>query len=80
MVKVDITAEEAQSYVELMKDAKCPPEMGYLLTSLKFKIFKAFQKDKEDRNKEVAKKMLEEEQKHSKTAKKKKEDKDIEAE
>lgn len=70
MVKVDIDPKEAQAYSELMKDAKCPPEMGYLLTSLKFKIFEAFKaaKDKEDR--EVAKQMLEEEQKHSSKSRK----------
>jgi len=74
MVKVDIKPEEAQAYAELMKDAKCPPEMGYLLTSLKFKIFEAFKaaKAKEDRAEvyDTVKKLLEEEQKRPSKSKK----------
>lgn len=66
MVKVDIAPEEAQAYAELMKDAKCPPEMGYLLTSLKFKIFEAFKKAKSEEAKKVARDMLEQEKKNKK--------------
>lgn len=66
MVKVDIAPEEAQAYAELMKDAKCPPEMGYLLTSLKFKIFEAFKKAKSEADKKVARDMLEQEKRSKK--------------
>jgi len=61
MVKIDVEENEAKAYVELLKDAKMPPEMGYTLTMLKYKIFTAFKKDGDAKNKEMAKKMLEEE-------------------
>ena len=70
MVKVDIDPKEAQAYNELMKDAKCSPEMGYLLTSLKFKIFEAFKAAKAKEDREVAKQMLEEEQRQGSKSKK----------
>lgn len=57
-VVVDIEQSEAQAFVELLKDAKMPAEMGYVLTSLKFKIFQAFKKADESIQLETAKKML----------------------
>jgi len=61
MVKIDVEENEAKAYMELLKDAKMSPEMGYILTMLKYKIFAAFKKDGDVKNKEMAKKMLEEE-------------------
>ena len=57
-VVVDIEQSEAQAFVELLKDAKMPAEMGYVLISLKFKIFQAFKKADESIQLETAKKML----------------------
>ena len=51
MVKIDVEENEAKAYVELLKDAKMPPEMGYTLTMLKYKIFTAFKKDGDAKNK-----------------------------
>ena len=45
--KVVVEQEEAQAFMELLKDAKMPPEMGYLLTMLKFKILNGFKKEEE---------------------------------
>lgn len=63
MVKVDIQPQEAQAYNALLKDAKTSPEIGYLLVSLKYKIFEAFKKAKTEQDKEVVKAMLAEEKK-----------------
>ena len=43
MVKVDISPNEAKAFVELLKDAKLPATMGYVLVSLQLKIVKAFE-------------------------------------
>jgi hypothetical protein len=45
--KVVIEQEEAQAFMELLKDAKVPADMGYVLTTLKFKIFQGFKKEEE---------------------------------
>ena len=42
-VKVEITEHEANAYIQLMNDAKVPPEMGYILTTLKYKLLQKFQ-------------------------------------
>ena len=42
-VKIEIEDKEAQAYVELMKEAKVPAEVGYLLVNLRFKVIKAFE-------------------------------------
>ena len=60
MVKVDIEEQEAKAFLELIKEAQVNPEMGYILTMLKYKIFTAFKKDGDEKNKELAKKMLSE--------------------
>jgi len=45
MAKVEVNEVEAKAYLELLKDAQMPPEMGYILTSLKYKILQAVQKE-----------------------------------
>lgn len=67
-VNIEIEQAEAQAFVEVLKDAKMPAEMGYVLTSLKFKIFQAFKKADESVQLETAKKMLTpgEEKEHNK--------------
>jgi len=47
MVKITIEEQEAKAYLQLLNDAKVPPEMGYILTSLKYKMLKAFEKEEE---------------------------------
>lgn len=69
MTTIEIEPQEAQAYVELLKDAKMPPEMGYLLTSLKFKIFKAFEAEKNEQAKKVVADMLKNDKKKAKAAK-----------
>ena len=61
MVKIDIEEREAKAIIDLMTDAKVPVEMGYILTTVKFKLFKAFKKEGEKKNKESAKKLLSDE-------------------
>ena len=61
MAKKDISQEEAQSYVELLKDAKLPAEMGYFLTTLKVKIGQAFQKEQKDQQIKYVKQLADEE-------------------
>lgn len=69
MVKIEILPQEVNAFDALLKDAKCPPEMGYLLTSLKFKMFKAFEAEKTKEAKEVVKRMLDDEKKEKKLPK-----------
>ena len=45
MAKIEVNEIEARAYLELLKDAKLPAEMGYILTSLKYKILKAVQEE-----------------------------------
>lgn len=60
MVKIDIEEQEIKALDDLMKDAKCPVEMGAILYSLKQKIYDAWKKDFESKQKELAEKMLNE--------------------
>lgn len=61
-VKVEIEQEEAQAFVELLKQGfpktDLSAEVGYMLTSLKFKMFQAFKKHDESIQLETAKSML----------------------
>ena len=61
MVKVEISQEEAQAYIELLKDAKLPAEMGYFLTTLKVKIGQAFQADQKKEQLKYLKQIADEE-------------------
>jgi len=61
MVSVDIDENEIKALDDLMKDAKCPVEMGAVLYGLKVKIYKAWKTDFDSKQKEVAQKLLEEE-------------------
>ena len=61
MVKIDISQEEAQAYIELLKDAKLPAEMGYFLTTLKVKIGQAFQADQKKEQLKYLKQIADEE-------------------
>jgi len=58
MVKIDIEENEIKALDDLMKDAKCPVEMGAILYHLKTKIYEAWKKDFESKQKELAEKML----------------------
>ena len=61
MVKVEIEEKEAKAIIDLMIDAKVPVEMGYMLTTVKYKLFEAFKKEGVKKNKEAAKKLLSDE-------------------
>jgi len=54
MVKIDIDENEIVALQALMKDAKVPVDMGYVLGGLKAKIAQAWQKERKD----AAKKQL----------------------
>jgi len=81
MVKIDIKEKEAQAIVKII-DAWTgmgagSAEMGYILTTIKYKLFEAFKKDGVKKNKEAAKKLLSDEyefdkEKEKHTPKKKK--------
>lgn len=58
MVEVDISPNEAQAFIELLKDAKLPADMGYVLVSLKLKIARAFQEADKEVQLEHAKEIL----------------------
>jgi len=59
MVKVDIDENEIKALDALMKDAKCPVDMGWILQNLKIKIGKAWKEKFELDQLEMAKKMIE---------------------
>lgn len=63
MVKVEIEEHEIKALDELMKDAKCPIEMGAILMGLKQKIYESWKKDFESKQKELAHKLVEEKDK-----------------
>lgn len=46
-VNVRVNEAEAKAYIDLLNDAKVPPEMGYILTTLKYKIMQQFQEAQE---------------------------------
>lgn len=60
MVKIDLDENEIKAIDALMKDCKTDIEMGFILYSLKQKIYDAWKKDFESKQKELAEKMLNE--------------------
>jgi hypothetical protein len=60
MVKIDLDENEIKALDALMKDCKTDIEMGFILYSLKQKIYDAWKKDFESKQKELAEKMLNE--------------------
>lgn len=69
MVKVEVAEEETKAYIELLKDAKLPADMGYILTTLKIKMIQSFQKDQKDQQDKYVKQLVDE--KEAKKASKK---------
>ena len=59
MVKVDIEENEIKALDDLMKDAKCPVEMGAILYGLRKKIYESWKKDFDAKQKELAKQLTE---------------------
>lgn len=60
MVKIDIDENEIKAIDALMKDCKTDIEMGFILYTLKKKIFDAWKIEFESKQKELAEKMLSE--------------------
>ena len=58
MVKVDLNENEIKALDALMKDCKTDIEMGFILYSLKQKIYEAWKKDFESKQKELAEKLV----------------------
>ena len=58
MVTIDIDENEIKALDALMKDCKTDIEMGFILYSLKQKIYEAWKSDFEKKQKELAEKML----------------------
>ena len=58
MVLVDIKAMEVKALDELMKDAKCPIQMGLILGLFRTKVQEAFNKDIKKQQTEQAKEIL----------------------
>jgi len=69
MVKIDIDENEIKALDALMKDAKCPVDMGWILQNLKIKIGEAWKKDFEAKQKELAKQLMEGEKNGGKQSK-----------
>lgn len=60
MVLVDIRPEQIKAFDLLLKDAKAPIEIGYLLGTFRIAITEAIAKEAKKKNKETARKILEE--------------------
>lgn len=58
MVLVEMNPQEVKALDELMKDAKCPIQMGLILGLFRTKIQEAFNKDMKKRQKEQARVIL----------------------
>jgi hypothetical protein len=58
MVKVNISNEEIQALDVLIKDAKMPSKMGYVLEVFKQEIVKAFQEEQKAQRKDQAKELV----------------------
>jgi hypothetical protein len=58
MVKIDIDENEIKALDALMKDCKTDIEMGFILYSLKKKIYDAWKLDFESKQKELAEKLV----------------------
>ena len=58
MVLVELNENEIKALDALMKDCKTDIEMGFILYSLKQKIFEAWKKDFELKQKELAEKLV----------------------
>jgi hypothetical protein len=59
MVKIELTDEEIKALDLLMKDAKTPIDLGWVLQNLKIKIGEAWKKEFESKQKELAKQLME---------------------
>lgn len=70
MVLVDIRPEQIKAFDLLLKDAKAPIEIGYLLGMFRIAITEALGKEAKRKNKENAKKILEEDKPKEKNDKK----------
>ena len=55
MVKVEINEHEAKAFADSLKDTKTLPEIGYILVTLRYKIFTAFEKERKKQQKEKSK-------------------------
>jgi hypothetical protein len=60
MVKIDLDENEIKAIDALMKDCKTDIEMGFILYTLKKKIFDAWKEKFESDQQELAQKMLKE--------------------
>jgi hypothetical protein len=59
MVKIDLDENEIKALDALMKDAKCPVDMGWILQNLKIKIGESWKKEFDVKQKELAKQLIE---------------------
>jgi len=57
-VEVKINDMEAKAILQLIADSKVPAEMGYILTTLKYKLVDAFQKQQDAKTTEAVLKNL----------------------
>jgi len=58
MVLVELNENEIKALDALMKDCKTDIEMGFILYSLKQKIYESWKKDFESKQKELAEKLV----------------------
>ena len=63
MVKVEIEEYEARALSALMKDAKTPIQMGFILESFRRKMLGAFSKKQQDQILDEAERILSEKKK-----------------
>jgi len=61
-VEIKINDVEAKAMLQLIADAQVPAEMGYILTTLKYKLINAFQKKQEERTTEAVLKNIKNEE------------------